>query len=164
MPIVSSFTIARRLQPNHLGSVRPIARFGARRAQNGPKTPPERPKKRIAGGEPRRPTQRGAPVWSDHRDPCKPPGSDGTLSAGAPRAGCCFPVVRGRLLPYLGGQMENAPDPKQAASRHQLGQFQPHRALRGGRPIALTGLTRRATSCTCSLTRERRDIRATRLY
>ena len=62
----------------------------ARQAQNMPKTPPERPKNRIAGGEPRGPAQRGAPVWPDHMDPCEPPGSDGTLSVGAPRAGRCL--------------------------------------------------------------------------
>jgi len=160
MPIVGSYTVARRRHPNHLGCVRPMGRFGARQAQNMPKTPPERPKKRIAGGEPRGPAQRGAPVWPDHRDPCEPPGSDGTLSAGAPRAGRCFPAALGRLHPDLGAKMENAPNPKQAASRHQLGQFQPHGALRGGRPVALTGPTRGATSR--SLTRERRAIRATR--
>jgi hypothetical protein len=83
-----------------------------------PKTPLERPKKRIAGGEPQGPAQRGAPVWPDHRDPCEPPGNDGTLSAGAPRAGRSFPVALGRLHPDLGAIMENAPNPKQAASRH----------------------------------------------
>jgi len=162
MPIVSSYTVARRWQPNHLGCVRPMGRFGARQAQNRPKTPPERPKKRIAGGEPRGSAQRGAPVWFDHKDPCGPPGSDGTLSVGAPRVGHCLPAALGRLHPDLGAKMENAPNPKQAASRHQLGQFQPHRALRGGRPVALTGPTRGATSC--SLTREWQVIRATRLY
>jgi hypothetical protein len=73
------------------GTTRPgpspaIAGEMARQAQNRPKTPLERPKKRIAGGEPRGPAQRGAPVWPDHRDPCEPPGSDATLSAGAPQA------------------------------------------------------------------------------
>jgi hypothetical protein len=161
MPIVSSYTVARRWQPNHRGCVRPTGRFGARQAENMPKTPPERPKKRITGGEPRGPAQRGgAPVWPDHRDPCEPPGSDGTLSAGAPRASRCFPAALGRLHPDLGAKMENAPKTKQAASRHQLGQFQPHMALRGGRPVVLTGPTRGATSR--SLTRERRAIRATR--
>jgi hypothetical protein len=67
--------------------------FGARQAQNTPKTPPkrrpERPKRRIAGGEPRGPVQRGAHVWFDHKDPCGPPGSDGALSMGAPRVGHC---------------------------------------------------------------------------
>jgi hypothetical protein len=29
MPIVSSYTVARRRQPNHLGCVRPMGRFGA---------------------------------------------------------------------------------------------------------------------------------------
>jgi hypothetical protein len=160
MPIVSSFSVSRRQQPNHLGCVRPIGRFGARRAQNGPQTPPERLKKRIVGGEPRRPTQRGAPVWPDLRDPCEPPGCDGTLSSCAPRASRCFPAASGRLHPDLGAKMENAPKTKQAASRHQLGQFQPHRTLRGGRPVALTGPTRGATSR--SPTRERRAVPATR--
>jgi hypothetical protein len=162
MPIVSSYTVARMRQPNHLGCVRPMGRFGARQAQNWPKTPPERPNKCIAGGEPRGPAQRGAPVWFDHKDPCGPPGSDGTLSAGAPRVGRCLPVALGRLHPYLGAKMENAPNPKQAASRHQLGQFQPHRALRGGKLVALTCPTRAATSR--SLTREWRVIRATQRY
>jgi hypothetical protein len=137
-----------------------MGRFGARQALDMPKTPPERPKKCIAGGEPRGPAQRGAPVWPDHMDPCEPHGSDGTLSAGAPRAGRCFTAALGRLHPYLGAKMENAPKTKQAASRRQLGQFQPHRALRGGRPVVLTGPTRGATSL--SVTRERRAIRATR--
>ena len=132
MPIVSSYMVARRRQPDHLGCVRPMGRFGARQAQNMPKTPPERPKKRTAGGEPRGPTQRGAPVWLNHRDPCEPPGSDGTLSAGAPHAGRCFPAALGHLYPDLGAEMKNAPNSKQAASKHQLGQFQPHKALRGG--------------------------------
>jgi hypothetical protein len=162
MPIVSSYTVARRRHPNHLGCVRPMGRFGARQAQNRPKTPPERPKKRIAGGEPRGPAQRGAPVWFDHKDPCGPPGGDRTLSVGAPRAGHCLSGTLGRLHPDLGAKMENAPNPKQAASRHQLGQFQLHMALRGGRPVALTGPTRGATSR--SLTREWRVIRATQLY
>jgi hypothetical protein len=39
-----------------------MGRFGARQAQNMPKTPPKHPKKRIAGGEPRGPAQRGAHV------------------------------------------------------------------------------------------------------
>ena len=159
MPIVSSYTIARRRHPNHLGCVRPMGRFGARQAQNKPKTPPERPKKRIAGGEPRGPAQRGAPVWFDHKIPCGSPGSGGTLNVGASRAGRYFPTASGRLYPDLGAKMENAPKTKQAASRHQLGQFQPHGALRGGRPVALTGPTCEATSR--SLTRERRAIRAT---
>jgi hypothetical protein len=118
MPIVGSYTIARRRQPNHLGYVPSLGRFGARRAQNMPKTPPERPKKRIAGEEPRGPAQRGAPVWPDHIDPCEPLGSDGTLSVGAPRASRCFPAASGRLHPYLGAKTENAPDPKRAATRH----------------------------------------------
>jgi hypothetical protein len=139
-----------------------MGRFGARQAQSRPKTPPQRPKKRIAGGEPRGPAQRGAPVWFDHKDPCGPTGSDGTLSVGAPRVGHCSPAALGRLHPDLGAKMENAPDPKQAAIRHQLGQFEPHMALRGGRPVALTGPTRGATSR--SHTREWRVIRATRLY
>ena len=162
MPTVSSYTVARRRHPNHLGCVRPMGRSGARQAQNRPKTPPERPKKRIAGGEPRGPAQRGAPVWFDHKDPCGPPGSDGTLSAGSPRAGRCFPAALGRLHPDLGAKIENAPNPIQAASRHQLGQFQPRRALRGDRPVALTGPTRGATSR--SLTREWWVIRATQPY
>jgi hypothetical protein len=165
MPIVSSYTVTRRRQPNHLGCVRPMGRFGARQAHNRPKTPPECPKKCIAGGEPRGPAQRGAPVWFDHKDPCGSPGSDGTLSASAPRVGRCLPVALGglgRLHPDLGAKMENAPTPKQAASRHQLGQFQPHMALRGGRRVALTGPTRAATSR--SLTREWRVIRAERRY
>jgi hypothetical protein len=126
-----------------------MGRFGARQAQNMPKTTPERPKKRIAGGEPRGPAQRGAPVWLDHRGPCKLPRSDGR----------CFLAALGRLHPDLGAKMENVPKTKQAASRHQLGQFEPRMALRGGRPVALTGPTRGATSR--SLTRERRAIRAT---
>jgi hypothetical protein len=151
MPIVSSYTVARRWHPNHLGCVRPTGRFGARQAQNSPKTPPERPKKCIVGGEPREPAQRGAPVWFDHEDTCGPPGSDGTLSVGASRVGHCLPVVLGRLHLDSGAKMENAPNPKQAA-KHQL----------GGRPVALTGPTRGATSR--SLTREWRVIRATQLY
>ena len=98
-------------------------------------------------------------VWPDHMDPCGPPGSDGTLSAGAPRAGRCFPAVLGRLHPNLGAKMENAPNPKQAASRHQLGQFQPHGALRGGRPVVMTGPTRAGTNR--SLTRKWWFIRVT---
>jgi hypothetical protein len=124
-----------------------------------PKTPPERPKKRIAGGEPRGPAQRGAPVWFDHKDPCKPPGSDETLSAGAQRVDRCFPAALGCLYPDLWAKMENTPNPKQAANRHQLGQFQPHMALRGGRLVAVTSMTRVATSR--SLTREWWVIRAT---
>jgi hypothetical protein len=162
MPIVGSYTVAQRRHPNHLGCVRPMGRFGARQAQNRPKTPPERPKKRITGGEPRGPAQRSAPVWFDHKDPCGPRGSDGTLSVGAPRVGHGLPAALGRLHLDLGAKMENAPNPKQAASRHQLGQFQPHGALRGGRPVALTGPTRGATSR--SLKREWRVIRATQLY
>jgi hypothetical protein len=154
--------VARRRQPNHLGCVRPMGRFGARQAQNRPKMPPERPKKRIAGGEPQGPAERGAPVWFDHRDPCGPPGSDGILSAGAPRVGRCLPAALGHLHLDLGAKMENAPNPKQAASRHQLGPFQPHRALREGRLFALTGPTRAATSR--SLRRKRWVIRATRRY
>ena len=147
--------VARRRQPNHLGCVRPMGRFGARQVQNMPKTHTERPKKRIAGGKPRGPAQRGAPVWPDHGDPREPLGSDGTLSAGAPRASRCFPAALGRLHPDLGAKMENAPNPNQAASRHQLGQFQPHRALRGGRPVALTGPTRAAIHTSRSLTHAR---------
>jgi hypothetical protein len=162
MPIVSGYTIARRWHPNHLGCVRPTGRSGAHQAHNRPKTPPERPKKRIAGGEPRGPARRGAPVWFDHKDPCGPPGSDGTLGVGASRVGHCLLVALGLLHSDLGAKMENAPNPKQATSRHQLGQFQPHWALRGGRPVALTGLTRGATSR--SLTRGWWVIRATRLY
>jgi hypothetical protein len=127
-----------------------------------PKTPPERPKKRIGSGEPRGPAQRGAPVWFDHTDPCGPRGSNGTLSVGAPRVSHCLPAALGRLHPDLGAKMENAPNPKQAVSKHQLGQFQLHMALRGGRPVALTGPTRGATSR--RLTRDWRAVRATRLY
>jgi hypothetical protein len=123
-----------------------MGRLGARQAQNGPKTPLERPKKRIAGGEPRGPAQRGAHVWFDHMDPRGPPGSNVTISAGAPRVGRCLPAALGRLHSYLGAKMESAPNPKQAASRHQLGQFQSREALRGGRLVALTGPTRAATS------------------
>jgi hypothetical protein len=160
---VSSYTVARRRQPNHLGCVRPMGRFGARQAHNSPKTPPERLEKRFAGGEPRGPAQRGAQsVWPDHRDPCGPSESDGTLSAGTPRVGRCFQVVLRRLHPDLGAKIENAPKTKQAVIIQQLGQFQSHRALRGGRPVALTGPTRGATSR--SLTRERRYIRATQPY
>jgi hypothetical protein len=101
MSIVSSYTVARMRQPNHLGCVRPMGRFGAHQAQNRPKTPPERPKKRIAGGEPQGLAQRGAPVWFDHKDPCGPPKSDGTLSAGAPRVGRCLLVALGRLHRHL---------------------------------------------------------------
>ena len=137
-----------------------MGRFGARQAQNMPKTPLERPKKGIAGGEPRGPAQRGATVWFDHKDPCGPPGGDGTLSVGAPRVGHSLLAALGRLHLDLWAKMENTPNPKQAVSKHQLGQFQPHMALRGGRPVALTGPTRGATSR--SLTREQRAIRATR--
>jgi hypothetical protein len=112
-----------------------MGRFGARQAQNMPKTPRERPKKRIAGGEPRGPAQRGAPVWFDHKDPCGPTGSDGALSVGAPRVGHCLPAALGRLRPDLGAKtgakIKNAPNPKQAASRHHLGQFQPQRVFVG---------------------------------
>jgi hypothetical protein len=91
----------------------------ARHASNMPKTPLERPKKCIAGGEPRGPAQRGAPVWPDHKDgPCGPPRNDESLSAWAPRVGHCFSVALGRLHPDLGNKMENVPNPKQAASRH----------------------------------------------
>jgi hypothetical protein len=130
-----------------------------------PRTPPKRPPKRIGGGEPRGPAQRGAPVWFDHNGPCgppQPPGSDGTLSADAPRVGRCLPAALGRLHPDLGAKMENAPNPKQAASRHQLGQFQPHMALRVGRLVALKGPTRAAIHTSRSLTRRHTGIESTR--
>jgi hypothetical protein len=127
-----------------------------------PNPPPERPKQCLAGGEPRGPAQRGATGWFNHRGPCGPPASDETLIVGAPRVGRCLLVASGRLHPDLGAKMENAPNPTQAASRRQLGQFQPHRALRGGRLVALTGSTRVATSR--SLAREWWAIRATRRY
>jgi len=124
----------------------------ARQAENMSKTPPQRPKNRIAGEEPegRRSVAHlfGPTTWTR-----------ANLSVGAPRAGRCFPAALGRLHPDLGAKMENAPNPKQAASRHQLGQFQPHRALRGGRPVALTGPARGATSR--SPARGRRVIHAT---
>ena len=142
MPIVSSYTVARRRHPNHLGCVRPMGRFGARQAQNRPKTPPERPKKRIAGGEPRGPAQRGAPVWPDHMDPCEPPGSDGTRSAGAPRAGRCFPAASGRLHPDLGAKMENAQTLIKLPTDTSSANFSSH------------GLARGQTSCS-----DRPDVR-----
>jgi hypothetical protein len=161
MPIVSSYTVARRRQPNHLGCVRPIGRFGARRAQNGPKTPPDRtPQKAYR----RRRAPKADAAWrtclARPQGRCGLLGSDGILSAGAPRTGRCFLAASGRLHPDLGAKMENAPKTKQAASRHRLGQFQPHTALRGGIPVAPTGPTRVATNR--SLAREQRDIRVTR--
>jgi hypothetical protein len=88
-----------------------MGRFGARQAQNKPKTPPERPKKRIAGGEPQGPARRGVPVWFDHKDPCGPPGSDGTLNVGATRVGHCLPAALGRLHPDLGAKNGKRPKP-----------------------------------------------------
>jgi hypothetical protein len=126
---------------------------GPEHAQNAPKTPQKAYRRRRApraGATWRtclvRPQGPVRTPW-ERRDPQRGRSARGAL------------LTSGR---NLGAKMENAPNPKQAVSRHQLGQFHLHRALRGGRPVALTGPTRGATSR--SLTRERWAIRATQLY
>ena len=116
MPIVSSYTVAQRRQPNHLGCVRNMPKTCPKRPRARPKHP-RTPKKVYR----RRRAPRAGATWriclARPQGPVRTPRSDGTLSAGAPRVGRCFPASSRRLHPDLGAKMENAPRSETAVKR-----------------------------------------------
>jgi hypothetical protein len=123
MPIVSSYTVAQSRQPNHLGAFGRCGLLEPVRLGATWRTCSVRPRGPVRTPWERRAPQRGR-------------SARGPLLTGG----------TGAFAPRFRAKMENAPNPKQAASRHQLGQFQPHMALRAGRLVALTGPTRATTS------------------